>query len=90
VQRWFPKKLNDDQKARRNEVSAEMREWLETEPDFLNRVITGDESWFFEYDPETRRRSEKRHTPQTPKQKEARMSKSKIKTFFFRFSRGSS
>jgi hypothetical protein len=25
-----------------------------TEPDFLTRVITGDESWFFEYDPETK------------------------------------
>jgi hypothetical protein len=44
------KNLNDDQKARRIEVSAEMLEQLETEPDFINRVITGAESWFFEYD----------------------------------------
>jgi hypothetical protein len=50
--------LNDDQKTRRNEVSAEMLERLETEPNFLNRVITGDESWLFEYDPETKRQSE--------------------------------
>jgi hypothetical protein len=42
------KKINDDQKERRNEVSAEMLERLETEPGFLNRIITGDESWFFE------------------------------------------
>jgi hypothetical protein len=49
-----PKNLND-QKALQNEVSTEMLEQLETEPYFLNWVITGDESWFFEYDPETRR-----------------------------------
>jgi hypothetical protein len=39
-------------------VSAEMLEQLETEPDFLKWVITGDESCFFEYDPETKRQSE--------------------------------
>jgi hypothetical protein len=54
----IPKNLNDDQKARRNEVSAEMLQRLETESDFLNRVITDDESWVFEYAPETKRQSE--------------------------------
>jgi hypothetical protein len=43
----FPKNLNDDQEARRNEVSAEMLERLDTEPEFVNRFITGDESWLF-------------------------------------------
>jgi hypothetical protein len=52
-----------------------MLERLETEPDFLNRIITGDESWFFEYDPETKTQSEEWHTPQSPKQKKALMSK---------------
>jgi predicted unusual protein kinase regulating ubiquinone biosynthesis (AarF/ABC1/UbiB family) len=45
--KMVPKNLNDYQKARRNEVSAEMLERLESEPDFLIRVITGDESRFF-------------------------------------------
>jgi hypothetical protein len=53
--KMVPKSSSDDQKARRKEVSAEMLERPETEPDFLNWVITGDESWFFEYDPETKR-----------------------------------
>jgi hypothetical protein len=47
--------LNDDRKARRNEASAEMLERLDAEPDFLYRVITDDESWVFEKDPETKR-----------------------------------
>jgi hypothetical protein len=50
------------------------------QPDFLNRVIPGDESWFFEYDPETKRQSKEWHTPQSPRQKKARISKSKLNT----------
>jgi gamma-glutamyl phosphate reductase len=68
------KNLNDDQNARRNKVSAEMLERLETESNFLNRVITFDESWFSEYDPDTHRQSEEWHTPQSPRQKKALMS----------------
>jgi hypothetical protein len=56
--KMVPRNLNYDQKARRIEVSAEMLERLKTEPDFLIGVITGDESSFFEYDPESRRQSE--------------------------------
>jgi hypothetical protein len=73
--KMVPKKLNDDQKACLNEVSAEMLERLETEPDVLNRIITADESWFFECDPETRRLSEEWHTPQSLRQKKTRISK---------------
>jgi histone-lysine N-methyltransferase SETMAR len=61
-----PKNVNDNQKARRKEVSAVMLQWVENEPDVLNQVVTGDESWFFEYDPETKRQSEEWHTPQSP------------------------
>ena len=32
-------------------------ECLQTEPDLLRRVITADETWIFEYDPETKRQS---------------------------------
>jgi hypothetical protein len=53
-----PENFNDDQEARRNEMSVEMLELLGTAPDFLNRFITEGESWFFEYDPETKRQSE--------------------------------
>jgi hypothetical protein len=56
--KMVPKNSSGDQKARRKEVSSEMLEPLETEPDYLNRVITGDESWFVEYNPETKRQSE--------------------------------
>lgn len=40
-----------------------MLEELETELDFLTWDITSDESWFFKYNPETKRRSEEWYTP---------------------------
>jgi hypothetical protein len=74
-----PKNLNDDQESRRNEMSVEMLEGLETEQNSLDRLITSDESWFFEYDPEIKRQSEEWHPPQFTRQRKDRMSKSKIK-----------
>jgi len=43
-------------------------------------VITGDRTWIFEYDPETKRQSKERHTSASQRPKKARMSKSKIKS----------
>lgn len=56
--------LNDvKKKSRLNKVSAEMLEWFETEPHFLNQMITTDESWFLEYDDGTKSQSKESHTP---------------------------
>ena len=53
------------------------------EPEFLSRVITGDESWIFEYDPE--KKSRDWHTANSPRPTKARMSKSKIKSMLICF-----
>ena len=58
-------------------------------PEFFSRVITGDESWILEYDPETKRQSREWHTANSLRPKKARMSKSKIKSTLF-FVRGPS
>jgi hypothetical protein len=55
---------------------------------FLQRVITGDESWIYEHDPETRRQSEEWKHGGSPCSKKARKSHSKIRScpsvvFFF-------
>jgi [histone H3]-lysine36 N-dimethyltransferase SETMAR len=52
---------------------------------FLKNVITGDESWIFEYDPETKRQSMEWHTSASPRPKKAKRSKSKIKTMLICF-----
>jgi hypothetical protein len=53
---------------------------LEREPEFFRRVITGDESWILEYDPETKHHSREWHTANSPRPKKVRMSKLKIKS----------
>ncbi|UYV61680.1 hypothetical protein LAZ67_1005891 [Cordylochernes scorpioides] len=44
------------------------------------QMLTEDESWMFEYDPESKRQSCAWHTKSSPRPKKARMSKSRIKT----------
>ena len=52
---------------------------------FLDKVITGDESWVLDYDPETKRQSSEWHTKSSPRLKKARMSRSKVKTMIIVF-----
>ena len=55
------------------------------EPQFFSRVITGNQSWILEHDPETKRQSREWHTTNSPRLKKARMSKSKIKSMLICF-----
>ena len=34
--------------------SKDMLDSINTDPDFMNSIITGDESWVYGYDPETK------------------------------------
>jgi predicted transcriptional regulator len=52
-----PKNLSSEQKEHRQFVCRDLLDRLVTEPNFMTRVITGDESWVFEYDSETKRQS---------------------------------
>jgi len=55
--KMVPKNLTTEQKAYRKVVCLDLLDRLEREPEFFSRVITGDESWILEYDPETKRQS---------------------------------
>ena len=52
--KMVPKLLSEDQKQQRVTVCQDIVERLEDDPHLFGRVITGDESWTFEYDPETK------------------------------------
>lgn len=53
----IPQNLAEEQRKARKSVSSDVSERVENNPDLLNGVVTGDESWFFQCDPETRRQS---------------------------------
>ncbi|GFX04790.1 putative DD34D transposase [Trichonephila clavipes] len=80
-----PKGLTQDQKELRVLRCQELLDLIQNEPDILNSVVTGDEFWMFEYDPELKRQSCEWHTKSSPRPKKARMSKSCIKTMIIVF-----
>ncbi|GBO03094.1 hypothetical protein AVEN_121870-1 [Araneus ventricosus] len=53
--RFIPYKLSDEQK--RMESSGDFIDACDRNPQFLETIVTGDESWCFQFDPETKRQS---------------------------------
>ncbi|KAG5320828.1 SETMR methyltransferase, partial [Pseudoatta argentina] len=55
--RWAPKQLTDQHKLNRMEAGQDREPPSDSDPNFLDKIITGDESWCFQYDPSTKRQS---------------------------------
>lgn len=83
--KMVPKVLSDEQKAARATISRDLLEQCESDPNFLDNVIMGDETWVFEYDPESKRQSAEWHTADSPCPKKARMSKSRVNAMLIVF-----
>ncbi|GFS85423.1 histone-lysine n-methyltransferase setmar-like protein [Trichonephila clavipes] len=83
--KFVPKVLTVVQKQNCEVVSKDLLECIEEDPHFLDNIITWDESWFFQYDPETKCHSNKWHTLHSPQQKKTRMSKSRMKAILIVF-----
>ena len=83
--KFVPKVLTEVQKEVRVSRSEELLELNKKDPGFLNSTLIGEESWMFEYDPESKRQSSEGHTPSSPEPKKARMSKSRVKTMLIVF-----
>ena len=83
--KMVPKLLTHEQKESRMNICADILNNIDIDPDFLETVITCDESWFFTYDPETKRQSMLWKSPNSPRTKKAKMSKSKFKAMMIVF-----
>ena len=83
--KMVPRLLNEGQKERRVQVHQNILEQLETELNLLKRVVTGDESWIFEYNPLTKRQSLEWKSASSPRPKKARVFKSKTKVMLIAF-----
>jgi hypothetical protein len=63
-----PRILTVDQKQQRVNVCTELRQLASDDETFLSRIIIGDKSWVYGYDPETKRQSSQWKSPSpTPK-----------------------
>ena len=61
-----PKELTEGQKQRRVTICQDP---LERQDDILSRVITDDETWIYQYDPEMKRQSAQWKTANFPRPK---------------------
>ncbi|KFD66990.1 hypothetical protein M514_20856, partial [Trichuris suis] len=56
--RWVPKALREEQLVRRVNLSQELLTKIKAnETWFLDRIVTGDETWIYQYDPESKMQS---------------------------------
>ena len=83
--KMVPKNLSTEQKANQRDVCLDLLDCLERESEFFSHVITGDESWILEYDPNTKQQSQEWHTSNSPRPKKVRMSESKTKSMLICF-----
>ncbi|CAK9799943.1 Mariner Mos1 transposase [Anthophora quadrimaculata] len=84
--RLVPKELNFLQKEHRKAVAEDMISRASSDFTFMKRIITGDETWVYEYDMQTSQQSSEYRLENEPNPKKPRQSRSKIKvmlTVFF-------
>jgi len=63
--------LNNEQRDHRVQVCTELQNAVRHDPNFPSRVITGDESWLYDYDLETKQQSSQWKTPSSLRQKKS-------------------
>ena len=77
--KFVPCVLTEDQKANRVNISQELLGRVSVDENFLKTIVTGDETWVYGYDVETKAQSSQWVGQGSPRQKKARMSLSNIK-----------
>jgi hypothetical protein len=74
--------LAADQKQQCVNVCEQLRQIASDDATFFSRLITGDESCIYGYDPETKQQSSESKSPNSPRPKNARQVKCKAKSMF--------
>ena len=80
--KFVPKLLTMEQKQLRLEIAQDMLDCVESDSIFLNTVITGDESWVYGYDPETKAQSSQWKHSSSPRPKKAHSNVKVLLTIF--------
>jgi len=84
--KMVPRLLTPEQKEIRMNICADILQNTENDPNVLENIITCDETWLFQYNPESKRQSMHWKSPSSPRQKKAQQSKSKFKAMIIVFS----
>ena len=85
--KFIPKLLTAEQKNIRLEIALDNLEMVNNDDNMLRKVITGDESWVYGYDLETKQQSSQWKHSESPRPKKARQSRSNVKSMLIVFFR---
>ena len=66
VEKFAPWRLLPEQKEHHAAVPTDLIQTATNDPDFLKKVITGDELWVYSYDLEMKAKSSQRKLPCSP------------------------
>jgi len=83
--KFVPRLLTEEQKQNRVTVSQELLKRSNTDKNFLKNVITGDETWVYGYDVETKVQSSQWVGKSSPRPKKACQSHSNVKVMLIVF-----
>ena len=82
---FVPRLLSDDQKALHVSVCRELKQQASNGPNFISNIITGDGTWVYGYDPETKQQSLQWKSPNSPQPKKACQVHSNVKSMLIVF-----
>jgi histone-lysine N-methyltransferase SETMAR len=83
--KFVPRLLTDEQKVNRMSIAQELLDMADEYPEFMGSIITGDESWIYGYDVETKRQSSQWKTSDEPRPKKIMQSRSNVKAMLITF-----
>ena len=82
---FVPRLLTPEQKEHRVAICQELRQRALDDPSFISKFITGDESWVYGYDPETKQQTSQWNSPGSPRPMKARQGRSATKSMLILF-----
>jgi hypothetical protein len=83
--KFVPKLLFPDQQQQHLEAVQDIPECANKDFEFLKTVITGDESWVYRYDPETKVQLSPWKHPTSPRPKKAQQVRNNVRVILFFF-----
>ncbi|KAL4090659.1 hypothetical protein QTP88_025453 [Uroleucon formosanum] len=82
--KFVPRLLTLEQKENRLTICQDLKN-RSIDPNFIKNIVTGDETWVYGYDPETKAQSSQWKTKFSPRPKKARQVRSSVKTMLIVF-----
>lgn len=85
IVKFVPRVLTEDQKSFRVEIAEDILESINKDPELLERIIVGNETWVYGYDSETKAQYSQWATREELQPKKARQSRSNMKAIITAF-----